>query len=104
MTHEVDIVEPSDDNEVTSETVHSHIYPDINDTVTPSAPEESTVENTETQSSDPEAITIRLKYLDDTERVVTSHPRVKIGEFKRYVPEGNFKFKLLIVFVKLFLD
>lgn len=90
MTHEVDIVVASDDNEVTSETVHSQIYPDISDTVTPSAPEENTPGNEGTQPSDPEAITIRLKYLDDTERVVTSHPRVKIGDFKQYVSEGNF--------------
>lgn len=89
LTHEVEDIQ-TNDNEVTSEnnqtTFNSQIYPNINDCVSPTAPEvepeETSIEN-ETQSSNPEEIHVRLKYLDDTERTVISHPSIKIGDFKR---------------------
>lgn len=80
-------VRPSDtdnDNVCTEETT-SHIYPDVSecDSVSAHVSEESDVEAESSPHSDPNEIHIRLKYLDDTERSVTSNPTVKIGDFKR---------------------
>ncbi|XP_035219221.1 transmembrane and ubiquitin-like domain-containing protein 1 [Stegodyphus dumicola] len=57
------------------------IYPDLPCSDLPSAPPEEI--STETASSESREIRIRLKYLDDTERIVRSDPTVQIGDFKR---------------------
>lgn len=88
----VDFVEDgnSESNDIITMGVDtSQIFSDVCDSVTPSAPEEETFEtNTENEEvpepSNPDEIHVRLKYLDDTERHVVSHPSVTIGDFKRY--------------------
>ncbi|KFM68704.1 Transmembrane and ubiquitin-like domain-containing protein 1, partial [Stegodyphus mimosarum] len=60
------------------------IYPDLPCSDLPSAPpEEISTETEERASSESGEIRIRLKYLDDTERIVRSDPTVQIGDFKR---------------------
>lgn len=76
----------TDNDKVSSEgAANSQLYPEISDcdSISGHISETSDADNEERPTSNPEDIHIRLKYLDDTERSVTSHPTVKIGDFKR---------------------